>query len=306
MVTLAFTGCSWPWSESGPPPTLPPPPETDVAYGPVAGCDGPDGDCGGSQQLDIYRSDRPGPNPVLLWIHGGGFVAGDKAGVDETLDAVLDAGWDVVSANYRLTLDDGTDAFPAGLLDLNRAVRWIRANAAAQDWDPATVAAAGHSAGGNLAGMLATTAEDPALQPPDLPPELAAQDPSVVAAIAIAPVADLATFAANDGWDEIVRDYTRCRERDCTDAFTAGSVQTHVDADAAPMLSVHGVLDGLAPPSVGEAVGVAYDAAGIGDRFQLIVIDDGPEEFRGHNLDFRRFMDDAVELLEGARQRAAS
>ena len=305
VTTASIAGCSWS-DEAEPTTFLAPPPEIDLAYGPVAGCEGPDAECGGSQDVDIYRSDEPGPNPVLIWIHGGGFVTGDKAGVDDDFQPVLDAGWDIVSANYRLTLDDGTDGFPTGLQDLNRLVRWVKANAAAQDWDPAVVAAAGHSAGGNLAGMLAATAEDPTLQPTDLPPELAVQDPSIVAAVAAAPVSDLATYAAVGDADSVVRDYTNCRAPDCTEAFAAGSVQRHVDADTPPILSVHGVEDPLAPPSVGVLLGAAFDDAGIADRFQMIVIDDGPEEFRGHNLDFSRFMDDAVELLEAARDRAGS
>ena len=297
VAALALSGCGWFDDPNAPPPTLPPPAEADVAYGPAPGCIGPDGDCGGSQQLDIYRSPLPGPNPVLVWVHGGGFVSGDKAGVEERLEPVLDDGWDVVSVNYRLTLPDGTNAFPTGLHDANRAVRWIKANAATQDWDAASVAAMGASAGANLVGMLATTADDPSLQPTDLPPELAAQDPGIVAGITMSAVSDLPTFGAAQTWTEVVADYTGCRSPDCP-TLALGSVATHVDANSAPLLAAHGVDDGIAPPVVGEALRDAYDAAGISDRFELIVIDDGPEQNRGHNLDMRRIIDDVVAWLD--------
>ena len=296
VMALTLSACGLFDDPDAPPPTLPAPPEVDIAYGPAAGCEGPDDQCGGSQQLDIYRSDEPGPNPVLVWLHGGGFVSGDKAGVEERLQPVLDDGWDIVSVNYRLTLPDGTNSFPTGLHDANRAVRWIKANAPAQDWDADSVAAMGVSAGGNLVGMLATTSDDPSLQPPDLPPELAAQSPDLVAGITMSAVSDLPTFGASPTWDEVVADYTGCRSAECP-ALAQGSVATHVDANSAPLLAAHGVDDGIAPPAAGESLRAAYVAAGIGDRFELIIIDDGPEQNRGHNLDMRRIMDDVVAWL---------
>ncbi len=301
VMGMLVAGCGLFDDPDAPPPTLPAPPEVDIPYGPVPGCEGVDADCGGSQQLDIYRSDAPGPNPVLMWIHGGGFVAGDKAGVEERLQPVLDAGWDIVSVNYRLARADSTNSFPDGLHDVNRAVRWVKANAADQGWAPDTVAAMGSSAGGNLVGLLASTADDPSLQPSDLPADLAAQDPSIVAAITLSAVSDLATFGAAPTWTEVVRDYTDCHSDDCSAPLTAGSVAPHVDARSAPMLAVHGIDDTIAPPAVGRQLEAAYDAAGIGDRFELIVIDDGPARYRGHNLDLRRIMDDVVALLDRVR-----
>lgn len=302
-LTVVLAACSLFEDPNAPMPTLPPPPETDVAYGPVTGCDvGTDEPCGGSQTLDIYRSDQPGPNPVLVFIHGGGFVAGDKIGsIPERLDELLDDGWDIVSINYRLTSEDGSNAFPAAVSDSKRAVRWIRANAAAQDWDPAAVAVMGVSAGGNLAGMVATTADQPDLDDPDLPPELAAADVSVIAAIALNPVFDIASFAAIQGWGDLMPQYSNCAGGDCTEGFAQGSVQTHVDPFSAPMIAMHGVNDPLAAPSQGVLVRDAYTAAGIGDRFELIVVDDGPERYQGHEIDYDRFIDQFRDFLDAQR-----
>ncbi len=287
--------------QDGPAPTLPPPPETDVPYGDAAGCSGIDESCGGSQQVDIYRSDLPGPNPVLVYFHGGGFVGGDKLGsISEYLQTALDDGWDVVSANYRLTLSDETNAFPAAVNDAKRVVRWVKANAAAQDWDPNNVAAMGHSAGGNLAGMLAVTADEPAMEPADLPPDLAAVDSSVIAAIALNPVSDLTLFGANPDWTQAMEHYTGCTG-DCTTAFQQGSVQTHVDPNSAPMIAVHGGKDLLAAPVQGVLVQDQYQRNGIGDRFQLIIVEDGPERFQGHEIDYRRFTDQFVQFLDTNR-----
>ncbi len=303
MTTLAvaLTGCGLFDDPNAEPQPLPPPPETDVAYGPAAGCDGLDDGCGGSQQVDIYRSDEPGPNPVLLFFHGGGFVGGDKfASISEHLQAALDDGWDIVSVNYRLTTPDGTNSFPTAVSDAKRAVRWVKANAEAQDWDPQNVAAMGHSAGGNLAGMLGVTAGDPQFEAPDLPPELAATDSSVIAVVALNPVSDLTLFGANPDWTRSIAHYTGCTS-DCTAAFQAGSVQTHVDAASVPMLAMHGDKDLLAAPIQGVLVRDSYAAAGIGERFDLVVVDDGPERYQGHEIDYGRFTDRFLEFLNAQR-----
>jgi acetyl esterase/lipase len=301
-VTLAALVGSCGWFESEDTPiTLPPGDEVDIPYGPARPCPDSPNPCG-SQLLDIYRSDEPGPNPVLLWFHGGGFVLGDKGGLTGDLQPILDAGWDIVAVGYRLALPDGTNAFPAAAQDANLAVRWVRANAEAQDWDPDRIAALGHSAGGNLVGLLATTAGDPRFEAPAPEgfEELNGVDASILAGIAMAPVSDLESFAGVDeGSLEVVSQYLNC-DGECWDLLAAGSVQNHVDERSAPLLALHGIDDVLAAPEQGELVQLAYEANGIGDRFELIVVDDGPEEFRGHNLDVSRWVQRFIDFLESA------
>lgn len=285
------------------PETLPDPAEVDVVYGPAPWCDPEDLNCPSSQTIDIYRSEVEGPNPVLLWIHGGGFVVGDKGPVPGALQEALDAGWDVVSLNYRLAREDGVNQFPTAVHDAKLAVRWIRANAADQGWDPDSIAAIGHSAGGNIVGLLATTAGDPFFEPMAPPgfEQLNGVDSSILAGIAVAPVSDLRRFATVDkGALETVTRYLNCKGN-CDDKVARGSVQTHVDGSAAPLLTVHGVDDVLAPPIHGELVERAYDAAGVADRYQTITVDDGPEEHRGHDVDFGRFAKEFVAFLDQAR-----
>ena len=300
-ATSSLAGCGLFGDPEVPEPVLPPPPETDIAYGPVTGCGPVDDKCGGSQELDIYRSEKEGPNPVLMFVHGGGFVAGDKvASIPEPLQAVLDDGWDIVSINYRLSTSSGENQFPVAIGDAKRALRWIRANAGQQDWDADNVAAMGSSAGGNLVGMLATTADEPDLDSPDLPPELASVDPSVIAAIPVSAVSDLAMFGANDFFAPALADYLGC-SRGCDVLLAEGSVQNHVDASSAPMLAVHGSKDTVAAPVQGELVAEAYRANGIGDRFEMITVEDGPEGFQGHIIQYGRFVDRFVEFLDAHR-----
>jgi acetyl esterase len=96
---------------------------------------------------------EPGPRPVLVYFHGGGWVIGDIETHDPTVRAVAEAsGVTVVSVGYRLAPED---PFPAALEDCLAAVRWVAANAADLDVDAARLAVGGDSAGGNLAAIVA-------------------------------------------------------------------------------------------------------------------------------------------------------
>jgi acetyl esterase/lipase len=126
-----------------------------------------------AQKLDIYLPDEgEGPFPVIVWIHGGAFMGGDKADVQvlPSLDG-LKRGYAVVSIDYRLS---GEAGFPALVSDAKAALRWIRANAQTYHLDPSRIAAWGGSAGGYLALMLGTSAgvdklEDLNMGNPDQP-----------------------------------------------------------------------------------------------------------------------------------------
>lgn len=119
-----------------------------------------------AHRLDLYVPEGKGPFPVILNIHGGGFRMGDRSMVDETIGkALLSAGYAIASVDYRLS---GEAPFPAAVLDVKAAVRFLRAHAEEYGLDPSRVAAFGLSAGGNLAAMLGTTGDvaefdDPAL-----------------------------------------------------------------------------------------------------------------------------------------------
>jgi acetyl esterase/lipase len=112
--------------------------------------------------LDAGIPDGPGPFPVAILVHGGGWTRGDKAGSDRPGDGADIAPWFNLlnranyvwfSINYRLA---PKHRWPACLEDLQTAVRWVKANAAGFRGDAGRIAVFGHSAGGHLALMLAT------------------------------------------------------------------------------------------------------------------------------------------------------
>ena len=102
------------------------------------------------QVLDFWKAESSQPTPLLFHIHGGGWVAGDKAHVDY-LDEYLAAGISVVSINYRYV----TQAIVAGvkppvkwpLEDAARALQFVRSKAASWKIDKARIGATGGSAG---------------------------------------------------------------------------------------------------------------------------------------------------------------
>ena len=111
-----------------------------------------------AQRLDIYwPADGAGPFPVILAIHGGAFIGGDKRDLQLTpMLAGLERGYAVVSVNYRMS---GEARFPALVHDVKAAIRWVRANAAQFLFNPARIATWGGSAGGYLALMAGVAAD---------------------------------------------------------------------------------------------------------------------------------------------------
>ena len=110
-----------------------------------------------AQKLDLYiPSTGSGPFPVVLMVHGGGFMFGDKSdGAGLTgVDQLLAAGYAVASINYRLSAEA---KYPAQIYDAKAAVRFLRENAAKYNLDPEKFGAWGASAGGNLVSLLGTT-----------------------------------------------------------------------------------------------------------------------------------------------------
>lgn len=118
-----------------------------------------------SQKLDLYLPKGVAHPPLVIWIHGGAFVFGDKAmlGFDDSarvVQTLLANGLAVAGLNYRLA-DEAK--FPAAGQDVKAAIRFLRANAATYGFDPTRFATWGESAGAYLAVMTGTTGDQPSV-----------------------------------------------------------------------------------------------------------------------------------------------
>lgn len=121
--------------------------EDDVVFGTVDGVD---------LLVNVVRPpDRPEPRPAVIIVHGGGLFQGSRYDLGEAAVALAQAGYATFNIEYRLfSPETGANPWPAQLDDAQRAVRWVRANAAAYGVDPDRVGAFGFSSGGQLAAFM--------------------------------------------------------------------------------------------------------------------------------------------------------
>jgi acetyl esterase/lipase len=202
------------------------------------------------QCLDVYRPAGGCTGaPVLLQIHGGGWVFGNKHEQALPLVHHLAArGWVVVTPNYRLS---PKARFPDHLVDCKRALAWVRRHVAQFGGDPTFVAVTGGSAGGHLATLVALTANDPRLQP-----GFEDVDTRVAAAVPFYGVYDFLDRHGHKGDGEAMVRWLAQTVMPCAPAQDAAlwdlaSPIALLRSDAPPFFVLHGTHDSLA--SVADA-----------------------------------------------------
>ena len=278
------------------PPVVPIARIADVAYGPDP-----------EQVLDVLRSSGPSRHDgAIVYVHGGAWVGGDKdlsatpyARIIEHL--VTDEGWTVFSIDYHLAPnpDDANPtgtAFPAALLDVNRAVRWVKAHAVDFGVSPENVVVYGHSAGGHLAALIGTAWNEPSLQPTDLPANLAVVSPEPAAVVSLSGPLDPAAWGDSNpdptnlfSGTRAIAAFGGCAAlfyTSCTLAqLHALDVSTYADANDPPMYITQGDLDGIVRPEAQQPVVLRLMAALPIAYVWYDLVHDGPPEERNHVLD---------------------
>jgi acetyl esterase/lipase len=202
-------------------------------------------------EMDVFdHRDRPAGAPVLLQVHGGAWILGQKEQQGIPLMLHMAArGWVCVAINYPLS---PRARWPEHLIAVKRAVHWIREHAGEYGGDPSFLAVTGGSAGGHLAAMLALTAGDRSLQP-----GFEDVDTSVQACVPHYGVYDFTDDsgapAARLRLDRLLRRYVMSREATYPDDYRSASPLFRVTADAPPFLVVHGRNDTLVPVAEARA-----------------------------------------------------
>jgi acetyl esterase/lipase len=223
--------------------------------------------------LDLHLPADAGPGPgaarpvpVVVWIHGGAFLSGDRRYLPDTLppgsvfEALTAAGMAVATVDYRLS---GEALFPAQLDDVRAALAFLRANSERWGLDPERIGVWGESAGGLLAALAA----------------LGAGGPTGVAAAALwYSVTDLVVL--DGGPDHPASLLIGGTPRELPDAARAASPTTHVSFDAPPFLLLHGVDDGSMPYAQSELLHRRLLAAGASAT--LVPVAGADHVFAGH------------------------
>ena len=107
-------------------------------------------------KLDMYLPAGQRPPPVVVLVHGGGWRSGYRSEFAPMAVRLAQRGYAAIAVSYRLS---GEARYPAAIEDVRAAVRWVRENAEHYHFDPARVALAGGSAGGQIASLAAVTGQ---------------------------------------------------------------------------------------------------------------------------------------------------
>ena len=284
MMDMKFPPMGGP---GGPPPGFKPP-MADISSIGRKTLDIPYGDESKNQRLDIFLPEAgDGPFPTLVYIHGGGFAIGDKR--DDHLEPYLkamDRGWAVAAVEYRLS---GEAIFPAAVLDVRRAVRFLREHAKEFRLDPAKFVSIGGSAGGNLAAMLGMNIPNGGF-PGESKEEQYTADPFVIGCVdQFGPI----TFKTMDdqaranGVSIVEHDLPHSAESKylgipiapaCQPLCDQASPLTYAGDKMVPILVQHGTVDRLVPYQQSEEFVKALREKGLGDKVTFTPLEGADHE----------------------------
>jgi acetyl esterase/lipase len=228
-------------------------------------------------RLDVYQKrETTGPNPTLVYIHGGGWTNGSKESSVLTFLPYLEMGWTVVNVQYRLA--DIAHA-PAAVEDCRCALRWIYRNAEQFNFDLDRIVLTGNSAGGHLAlttGMLPASAGLDQQCPGDRNRAWSTGDRSTeelkVAAIinwyGITDVVDLIDRTPGPSGAYTVAWLGSATDRE--EIARRVSPLTYVRPGLPPIMIVHGDADPIVPYQHGVRLQKALEDAGVPNEFVTV------------------------------------
>jgi len=225
----------------------------DVPYGMVAGH---------PLLLDVYEPGESSPDlrPAVVLLHGGGWTSFDKSTMSGMGSFLARSGFVAFAVDYRLT-HGSENLWPAQLDDVQRAVRWIRANAAKYGVDPYRIGGWGHSAGAQLAALLGM--EDTR---DNSDAALAKYSSKVQAVVDFAGPTDFTTNHDPDG-DAFLATFFGGDYAHRPEIWQDASPVFHVSKKCAPFLIFHGTHDESVPIAQAEELATKLKEAHVPVRF---------------------------------------
>jgi acetyl esterase/lipase len=211
--------------------------------------------------LDIAKPSlcRDQKVPLAVFIHGGAWKAGSKAGGVTKPESKMfyQLGFAVASLNYRLAPEHH---FPAQIHDCKLAIRFLRRNAAVFGIDPDRIGIWGSSAGGHLVSLMGTADDDDGLEGPGLE-GISSRIQAVVDHFGPTDIT-VQGGAVSDWGLQTITDFLGCDPRLCPEVARAASPVAYVTADDPPILVLHGEKDQTVPFQQGAIFAEALRLAG--------------------------------------------
>ncbi len=243
----------------------------DIVYSTAPGTPGADGADGEPVELlmDVAfpKQSNNQPLPAVVYIHGGGWVIGDRRIGTGLILQYAQGGYFAATIEYRLA---DVAPFPAAVHDCKAAIRFLRANAQKLGIDPDRIGVFGRSSGAHLAGLIAFSGNDEALEGDLEPADISSQVRCVVTSSARVEFMTLSERQNPDGPEE--RFLGTDPETFVANA-EAASLLTYIDPDDPPILLLHGTADRVVPFEQARMFRSALEEAGIESKF--LFVEDG-------------------------------
>ena len=220
--------------------------------------------------LDIFEPPDRGSQtrPAILLLHGGGWTSFDKSTMRKLGEFFARSGFVAVAADYRLfNVKDPVNRWPAQLDDVQRAVRWVRANAGKYGVNPERMGAFGHSAGAQLASLLGMEETRD-----NSDPALAKYSSRVQAVVDASGPTDFTTDRDPDG-DAFLTSFLGGDFATHPELWREASPVSHVSKGDAAFLILHGTKDQNVPISQAQELLDKLKAAKV--KASLVKFDDG-------------------------------
>jgi acetyl esterase/lipase len=233
-------------------------------------------------KLDLARPEHSeGLLPGIVYIHGGGWSAGNRTAYKNDIQEAAKRGYVAVTIEYRLTQPNASGKaaapFPAQIEDCKCAVRWLRANAEKYHVDPNRIGATGGSAGGHLSLLVGVAGPVKKFEGSGGNPDASSQVQAVVNYFGPTDLA--AMYGFNKRVDRLLDTLVGGTAQERPADYKSASPVTYVAKDTCPILSIHGTKDPLVP--VDQAV--EFDAAmkKAGATSELILLEGQEHGFKG-------------------------
>jgi acetyl esterase/lipase len=214
-------------------------------------------------KLDLWTNNSAkSPVPTLIYIHGGGWIYGDRTGTLPFLLPYFERGWNIVNVEYRMA---PVSLAPAAVEDCRCALRWVIRNAKRYNLDITRIVITGHSAGGHLS--LTTALLDPSAGlDVECPGDEILKVAVVVNWYGVSDVADVLAGPNKKNYAE--EWFGSIANRD--EIAKKTSPINFVSKNSPPVISIHGDHDEVVPYGNSVRLHKALDAAGVPNELVTI------------------------------------